>query len=165
MLYEEWCKPDEICSSDACLNGCGGFWLGRYFHATFPKHFCKKKYSITILEMFAVIVCLKLWGIHFKGKKIQMYCDNQSVCQVINSGKAKCEMLQECLREIAFLAAVNEFQVRMVHLSSETNRISDNLSRWDLDASHRLRFFELVNAYNLTEYEVSDTHFNFNHTW
>ena len=32
MLYEEWCMPDEICSSDSCLQGCGDFWLGRYFH-------------------------------------------------------------------------------------------------------------------------------------
>ena len=48
MLYEEWCMPDEICS---------------------------KNLKITILEMFAVVICLKLWGSNFKGKKIQMYCD------------------------------------------------------------------------------------------
>ena len=35
MLYEEWCTPDAICSSDACLQGCGGFWLGKYFHTSF----------------------------------------------------------------------------------------------------------------------------------
>ena len=69
MLYEEWCQPDEVCSSDSCLQGCGGFWLGKYFHTSFPKNFQEKQFHITILEMFAVIICLKLWGSNFKGKK------------------------------------------------------------------------------------------------
>ena len=25
MLYEEWCSPDSVFSSDSCLQGCGGF--------------------------------------------------------------------------------------------------------------------------------------------
>ena len=61
MLYEEWCMPDEICSSDSCLKGFGGFCLGRYFHIYFPKEFQERNYHITILEMFAVIIYLKLW--------------------------------------------------------------------------------------------------------
>ena len=74
MLYEEWCLPDEICSSDSCLHGCGGFWLGKYFHVSFPTKFKEKNFHITILEMFAVVICLKLWGSNFKGMKIQMFC-------------------------------------------------------------------------------------------
>ena len=69
MLYKEWCLPDEICSRDSCLQGCGCFWLGKYFHTSFPKNFLEKQFHITILEMFAVIICLKLWGSNFKGKK------------------------------------------------------------------------------------------------
>ena len=26
MYYEEWSRPDEIFSSDACLTGCGGWF-------------------------------------------------------------------------------------------------------------------------------------------
>ena len=58
-LYEEWSNPDEICSSDACLHSCGGFSSGKFFHSIFPESFKAKKYSITILEMFAIIICLK----------------------------------------------------------------------------------------------------------
>ena len=70
-----------------------------------------------------------------------MFCDNQAVCHVINTGKSKCTILQDCLREIAVLAACYEFQIRTVHISSECNRLSDHLSRWDLDISHRQKFF------------------------
>ena len=125
MLYEEWCLPDEICSSDSCLYGCGGFWLGKYFHVSFPTKFKEMNFHKTILEMFTVVICLKLWGSNFKGKKIQMFCDNESICQVVNSGKTKVEILQDCLREIAFLAAIHEFQVKLVHLDSKSNRLSD----------------------------------------
>ena len=65
--------------------------------------------KITILEMFTVIKCLKLWGSNFYGKKIQMFFDNESICQVVNFGKTKVEILQDCLREIAFLAAIHKF--------------------------------------------------------
>lgn len=41
-----------------------------------------------------------------------MFCDNESICQIINSGKTPNEILQNCLREIAFLAAVHEFQIK-----------------------------------------------------
>ena len=116
MLYEEWSYPDEICSRDSCLKGCGGLWSRNYFHTSFPDHFYEQKYSITILEMFVVIICLKLWGSDFKGKRIKMFCNNLSVCHCINTGKAKNMLLQQCLREVCSIAAVNAFQVRMVHL-------------------------------------------------
>ena len=165
MLYEEWCEPDEICSSDSSLQGCGGFWQGKYFHTAFPEKFHNDQFHITILEMFAVIICLKLWGCNFKGKRIQMFCDNQSICQVVNSGKARAEILQDCLREIAFLAAVHEFQIKMVHLESKANRISDCLSRWDIDYSHRVEFFAATQSYDLVECHVPTSFFDLIHSW
>ena len=165
MLYEEWCEPDEICSSDSSLQGCGGFWQGKYFHTAFPQNFHNDHFHITILEMFAVIICLKLWGCNFKGKKIQMFCDNQSICQVVNSDKAKDEVLQDCLREIAFLAAVHEFQIKMVHLESKENRISDCLSRWDLDYSYRVKNFAAAQGYELVECHVPSSFFDLTHSW
>ena len=75
------------------------------------------------------------------------------------------ESSEDCLMEIAFLAACNEFQIRMVHLSSECNRLSDHLSRWDLDISHRQKFFDLVKGQTVTESIVSQDLFHLTHTW
>ena len=94
-----------------------------------------------------------------------MFCDNQSICQVVNSGKTKDEVLQDCLSEIAFLAAVYEFQIKMIHLDSKANRISDHLSRWDLDYSHRVNFFEETQDYDLVECHVPINFFELIHTW
>lgn len=165
MLYEQWSEPDEIFSSDACLDGCGGFWNGNYFHVSFPVSYVRQKFNINTLEMMSVIICLKLWGKEFRGKRIQVFCDNMAVCQVVNSGKAKCEMLQNGLREIAFLAATYECEIRTVHLESKDNRISDQLSRWNLHYSHKEMFFDLTKEYNLTEYKVSDDLFELLNKW
>ena len=128
MLYEEWCEPDEICSSDSSLQGCGGFWQGKYFHTAFPQNFQNDHFQITILEMFAVIICLKLWGYNFKGKKIQMSCHNQSICQVVNSGKAKDEVLQDCLKEWDYkhLLALDKKDLQNLNI---WNNIHENLPR------------------------------------
>ena len=161
----EWCQPDFIFSSDACLSGCGGFWQGNYFHSIFPEFILRKNLNINILEMLSIIICLKIWGKYFKGKRIQIFCDNEAVCQVISSGRAKCELLQSGLREIAFLTATLEFEIKTVHLDSKSNRISDFLSRYHLSPSYETQFMQLTSQFNLNEYKVSADLFTFINTW
>ena len=165
MILEEWSKPDEVFSSDSCLSGCGGFWQGNFFHAVFPKSVSDKKYNINILEILSVIICMKLWGSSFKGKRIQVYCDNSAVCSVINSGKAKCAILQDCLRELAFLSAIFECQIRTVYLNTKSNRIADHLSRWHLNDSHKQHFYGLTDTFELQEFIVTEKMFQFNNNW
>jgi hypothetical protein len=158
-------SPDEIFSSDACLVGCGGFWKGNYFHAKFPKTALFSKLHIGALEFITLVICLKLWGAHFKHKRLVVNCDNLSVCIAVNQGKTKSQFYQSCLREICFLAATNEFEVRAEYFPSAENRISDHLSRWDLDQQHEARFFNLVREYQLKEWFVSDQLFSFSNPW
>ena len=51
--------------------------------------------------MLSIIACLKLWVKYFKGDRIKNFFEHEAVCQVISSGRAKCELLQSGLREIA----------------------------------------------------------------
>ena len=88
MEFENWSKPDAIFSWDSCLTGCGGFWNGCYFHAEFPEIILEQSLHIGALEIISIMVCLKLWGRYFKGLRIVVFCDNKSVCQIINSGKS-----------------------------------------------------------------------------
>jgi len=88
--------------------------------------------------MLTVVVSLKLWSQELKGNRVVIFCDNQAICIFINSEKARSVFLQQCLFEICFIAAVNEFQIEAEHLSSYYNRISDCLyikSKSNLDIS------------------------------
>lgn len=165
MEMELWSKPDAICSSDSCLTGCGGFWNGFFYHSKFPENILAHQFHISVLEMLAIIITLKLWGSYFKGLRIVIFCDNKSVCQILSSGKSKSEPLQECLREICFLAASYQFEIKAVHLSSEENRISDVLSRWHLDKMNELKFKKLTEGYSLQEFKIPNKYFELVNDW
>ncbi|XP_053372607.1 uncharacterized protein LOC128546268 isoform X1 [Mercenaria mercenaria] len=164
--YGEWSVGDGIFLSDSCLSGCGGMFGSQFFHREFPKFIMEKKIHISGLELLSVIVCLKLWGSQWKGKKIIIFCDNQAACIVVNSGKARCRFLQQCLREICFLASIHEFQVKACHLEGSANRLSDCLSRWHLHSSYQLEFQRLcAQLRELTELNATDSCFQFSHEW
>lgn len=94
--------------------------------------------------MLSLIVCVHLWGTQLKHLRIVVLCDNLSVCIAINSGKSRCKFLQSCLREICFVAASSEFEIRTQHISSVDNRIADHLSRWHKWEGHQQKFKNLA---------------------
>ena len=49
----------ENLESDACLGGCGGWFLDRreYFHVVFPSHVLNQNININQLELLAVMIC------------------------------------------------------------------------------------------------------------
>ena len=59
-----------------------------------------------------------------------MQVDNGAVSIIINTGRSRDPKLQDCLRELAFTAAMGEFQIKAVHILGRDNRILDLLSRW-----------------------------------
>jgi hypothetical protein len=53
-------------------------------------------------------MCLALMsnylGGTFQGKKILIFCDNEASVKVINSGSSKDAFMQDCLRELCYMA-------------------------------------------------------------
>lgn len=164
--YGEWSLVDKVFSSDSCLTGCGSICGEKYFHSIFPSFIESQKLSITSLEMLTVMISLKMWQEELHRKKVVIFCDNLAVCIVINSGKAKNAFLQQCLREICFIASINETQIRAVHLSSGENRLSDCLSRWHLDTKYRREFYgQFSQVSSLVDVPVTEDKFRFLHKW
>ncbi|VDI43591.1 Hypothetical predicted protein [Mytilus galloprovincialis] len=115
--------------------------------------------------MLTVVVCLKLWGTKLRGKRIIIKCDNQVTVTVINTGRSRNQFLQSCLREICFVAAINEFELRAVHIAGVDNRLADMLSRWHLHSNYAKTFFEETKYIHLEEFEVTNELFQFIHEW
>ncbi|CAC5389407.1 unnamed protein product [Mytilus coruscus] len=141
LSLEVWTEPDQFFSCDACLSGCGGISSSKYFHCAFPSFITEQNLHINSLELLTVIVCLKVWV--RRGKKICIYCDNYVSVQVINHGSSRSKFLQACLREIAFVCAINECEIKAIHLNGKDNRVSDLLSRWDLSPFYQSEFLIL----------------------
>ena len=165
MLLEEWSKPDEFFSCDACPSGCGGMMQSEYFHEEFPPHIAHLKMHINALELLTIVVALKIWGSKLRGKKVLIYCDNMSSCRLINKGSTRDEFHQFCLREICFTAAVNEFSNKALHTRGVNNRVADVLSRWHLQKDAELKFRELVGDIECTRVSIDGTAFTFSSPW
>ena len=165
MSWEEWSPPDEVVSTDACLSGCGAWIEGECFSTEFPQHILALQLHINALELLTIAVALKIWGDRWKGKRIQVFCDNMASVNVINSGATREGFQQKCMREILFFAAKHQFEIRARHIAGVDNRISDLLSRAHLGGAyeHQSNFYK--NSFGLHQVSVTNSQFEFVHDW
>ena len=112
MAIEEWSNPDQVLASDACPEGCGAVFRNQFFHSQFPRFIKSRNIHINGLELLAITVALKAWGPELKGKRLQVFCDNEVSVHVINSGASRDPFLQNCIRETCFIAACHEFEIK-----------------------------------------------------
>jgi hypothetical protein len=84
--------------------------------------------------MLVVIVTVHIWGKKLKGKTFLIFCDNEASVTVINSGSTKDSLMQNCLRNLCFVEATHEFEVRAKLIAGEESRLTDYLSRWHIIA-------------------------------
>ena len=70
-----------------------------------------------------------------------MFCDKEVSVHCINSGVAHNRVLQSCVKELHWIAAKNDCQLRVVYLRLAENRAADALLRWHLHPNHQQSFW------------------------
>ena len=143
---EIWSEPDVSFSTDSSLKGCGGICEYEYFHATYPNGLLSQNLPIHCLEMLAVLVAVRFWGIRYRGGKIQIFCDNEAVVKVINTNRTRDEFLATCLRNLWLEVSVYGFELRAIHLPGVENRVADWLSRWDVGQEYQNQFQNFISG-------------------
>mgnify|MGYP006953835411 CR=1 FL=1 len=73
-------------------------------------------------------------------------------------------MLSTCLREIAYICAISELEVKAQHITSESNRLADYLSRVNMN-SVNLQYFLTEIDFPAHEVNVDDNMFEFISDW
>ena len=84
---------------------------------------------------------------------------------MINTGNSKSRFLQTCLREISFICAIKECEIRAVHIEGKTNRLPDLLSRWNLSSEYQNNFYEAISGKYYVELNIDEQFFRFQHHW
>ena len=92
--------------------------------------------SIEWQELFSILVACAIWCLHFSGKRIQFWCDNESVVAIINLGHSKAPRIMYLLRFLVLLSMKHKFYVRARRVPGIVNEIADALSRFQ-DARFR----------------------------
>ena len=124
------------------------------FHASFPHSIADLNLHVNVLELLTSLVALKIWGGKFKGKKIVVLCDNLSSRLALNKGATRCQFMQACLREICYLSAIFEFEIRAQHIPGVSNRLPNLLSRWDLNNKFQEEFFSLFRVKKKYQFQI-----------
>ena len=134
--FRAWCDARNIAFyTDALLAetkgvGCvfGDFWS---FYQ-WPEKFIKiNKPSIEFAELYALCLEILTWTDKLTNIKIRVYCDNQSVCRMVNHITSGCK---NCMYLVRILTLDNLQKNRRVFanfIRSEENVLSDSLSRLD----------------------------------
>lgn len=160
-----WLKDPIFLSTDACSSGAGSFFNGSYFHRPFPGSIISRfGTDINTLKLFTVMVAFKIWGSSLSGQRFVLHCDNQNSVVALNSGRSRARMMQACLREIWFLSATHDFEVRAAHIPGNDNRIADHLSRWHLHPSHKTHFEQLTSGLHCAPINFPSELFEFQFT-
>lgn len=97
--------------------------------------------SIQFLELYAQVVSIRLWGKHFRNRRIEVNCDNESVVTMINHSTSKCPRCMILIRLLTKHSMTENLRVFAKHLGTKQNGVADSLSCNDLK-----RFWELVPA-------------------
>ena len=145
MWMAQKVKADCVIASDSCLTGMGAHCGTQYIASKFPEIFLDQtRFKIHHLEMIAVLVTLRKWKHKLTGIRFVMWCDNQIVVEVVNSGYTRDVVLQTILRELVMLAAIWKFEVILQYITSRDNRISDVLSQVHLGGKYVKMFKETI---------------------
>jgi len=133
-------SPDlELYTDAASSVGFGGYFNGQWFQGKWLPHMHLSRtggISIEWQELFPIVVACALWFPHFSGKRIQFWCDNESVVAIINSGHSKAPRIMDLLRFLVLMSMKHNFFVRARHVPGVSNEIADALSRFQ-DARFR----------------------------
>ena len=116
--------------TDAAI-GLGGYFNGKWFQGRRPPHLALSKdkgISIEWQERFPIVVACAIWYPHFAGKRLQFWCDNESVVTIINSGHSKVPRIMDLLRFLTLTSMKHKFFVRARHIPGVANDIADALS-------------------------------------
>ena len=98
---------------DASLTGLGAVFHNMVYSLPLPRgYMC---YAIVNLEILNIVVACKIWA----NKRIQIWCDNQAVVEVLTTGKCKDKTLAVCARNIWFISGICHFQIKVQHTSGQ----------------------------------------------
>ena len=135
---------DKCLVTDACLTAGGAYCENEYIHFKFTEDIIRETEHISQLELFTILIAIKVWSDKLVGKVVKLSTDNEASMWAVNSGKSKDKFMLKCIREIAWISAKKDFLLRLEHLAGSSNTISDSLSRWYSSAEARRKFKQLT---------------------
>ena len=127
MMHRE---VDTQLYTDSSDLGIGGVYGDQWFMAKFADNSCDlRQKSINWRELFAIIKAIGTWCHLLANKKVLLFCDNESVTYIVNSGTSRDPDIMTLIRTLFFICAQNNIECKCQHIPGVNNIASDHLSR------------------------------------
>ena len=130
----EWCTD----VAKALGKGFGGHFVSHWFVGQWSKELLTRDPSIEFLELYTVAVSVLLWINMMRNKRIQIFCDNQSVVHMINSQSSRHPYCMRLIRIITLECLIHNVRLYGKHLRTHLNGRADVLSRNKVDKFKQL---------------------------
>ena len=114
---------------------CYGNWLQSHWNVEFMRRF---RPSIEFLELYAVAVAVMAWIHMFANRKIFIFCDNESVCRMIDNSSSTCQFCMILIRIIILKSMTHNVRIFAKHVKTDDNGIADALSRFQMKRFRKL---------------------------
>lgn len=117
----------QVSTDAAGAVGYGAFLDGQWFSGRWlPSQLSA---SIAFKELFPIVLAAHVWGSSWRGLRVQFWCDNQGVADLISRRFCSDGPLGGLLRNLFLAAARHSFWVSAIHVPGRANSIADALSR------------------------------------
>ena len=113
--------------------GFGGYFKNCWFQSTWNEFEIKNDPSIQYKELLAVATSVFLWAKEFENRRISLFCDNDSVCRMLNNNTTGCRNCMVLIRKIVLFSMNWNLRIFAKHVKSEDNNLADSLSRYKKD--------------------------------
>ena len=100
---------------------------------------------IAFLELFPIVLALRLWKTVLQNKRVVFWSDNQSVVAIINRQTSRCPKIMNLVRMLVIHCLRLNIHFRARHVPGLDNGIADSLSRFQMT-----RFRQLAPGADLT---------------
>lgn len=131
----------QLFTDASSLHGFGAYFQGAWIRdAWSPTQHLNTTTGISIAwqELYAVVMAALTWGKFWSGRRILAHCDNKTVVDVWHSYSSKSSTIMGLVRKLHFIAARNNFHIRISHIQGTNNSIADALSRNQMTTFYRL---------------------------
>ena len=80
--------------------------------------------------MLNIHVAIRVWALNWASKHLHIFCDNEAVLSVLNTGKTKDALLATIARNIFMASAKHDISFKFTHVAGKLNVVADSLSHW-----------------------------------
>ena len=149
---------------DAQLKGGGSYYGQEYWSRSFPDWLQGEETPIHLKEFWVVVASAWLWGDQWQGKLVNIFCDNDSVVEVLDKERPKDLRMLQLLQEFLYIVCTRKFSPVFRKIGTKENAVADYISRCH---DHNLisKYFEEKNLPMRKPVTVLDTMFTLRSNW